>query len=559
MTLRSLSRRILAVWLPWWATERLTRHRPEVRERPFVTVSEVRGRMVVDATNLLARKAGLSPGMPLADARAVEPDVVAIPADPAGDLQALQSLGRWAFCFTPRVVPSPPDTLFLDVGGCAHLFGGEEALATKVREALNGFGLASRTALAGTPGAAWALSHYGSNGAGGTTTALPPVAGPDGTKDALADLPVAALRLEPGVAEALSSFGLDRIRALFDMESVKLDARFGSGPSRRLAQALGHLEEPLAPLRPPAPLEACRTFAEPIARASDIRAAVDDLLASLCRTLRRTEEGVRRLRLICRGVDGTRQSLVVGTSRPRRRREALAPLFAEKLDQVRPGFGIEEMVLRAEVVEAVEAVQRGWIGGAGMVADYADAPTAMPDWADSTPGRAAATLDWAGATPDCADATLDWAGATPDCADAEGLAGLLDRIGNRFGFGCIVRPWPRQSWLPERAVGKGALSSPAVPATCWPEGGRRRPLRLLSPPEPVDVRVDEPRGPPVFFVRRRQVCRVRTVAGPERLECEWWREDAPPRDYYWAEDDEGQRYWLYREEQARWFLHGLFG
>ena len=540
MTLRLLSRRILAVWLPWWATERLTRRRPEARERPFVTVSEVRGRMVVDATNLLARKAGLSPGMPLADARAVEPDVVAVPADPAGDLQALQLLGRWAFCFTPRVAPSPPDTLFLDVGGCAHLFGGEEALATKVREALNGFGLASRTALAGTPGAAWALSHYGSNGAGGTTTAFPSVAGPDGTKDALADLPVAALRLEPGVAEALSSFGLDRIRALFDMESVELDARFGSGPSRRLAQALGHLEEPLAPLRPPAPLEACRAFAEPIARASDIRAAVDELLASLCRTLRRTEEGARRLRLTCRGVDGVRQSLVVGASRPRRRREALAPLFAEKLDQVRPGFGIEEIVLRAEVVEAVEAVQTGWIGGADMVAGYADAATADR-----------------GTTPSCADAASDWAGA-PDCADAEGLAGLLDRIGNRFGFGCIVRPWPRQSWLPERAVGKGSLSSPAVSATCWPEG-RRRPLRLLLPPEPVDVRIDEPRGLPVFFVRRRQACRVRAVAGPERLECEWWREDALPRDYYWAEDDEGRRYWLYQEGPARWFLHGLFG
>lgn len=535
VTLRSLSRRILAAWMPWWPTERLTRRRPEARERPFVTVSEVRGRIVVDATNLQAHKAGLSPGMPLADARAVEPDVVAVPADPAGDVQALESLGRWAFRFTPRVALSPPDTLFLDVGGCAHLFGGEEALAAKVRQRLNGFGLASRTALAGTPGAAWALSHYGSNGNGGTT-AVPPVAGPDATKNVLANLPVAALRLESGVAEALSSFGLDRIRTLFDIESVKLDARFGSGPSRRLAQALGHLEEPLAPLRPPTPLEACRAFAEPIARAGDIRAAVDELLAGLCRTLRRTGEGARRLRLTCRGVDGTRQSLVVGTSRPRRRPEALAPLFAEKLDQVRPGFGIEEMVLRAEVVEAMEAVQTGWVGGAGMGAGCADA-----------------TLDWAGA-PGCAGAAT----ATPDLANAEGLGGLLDRIGNRFGFECIVRPWPRQSWLPERAVGKGSLSSPAVPATCWP-AGRRRPLRLLSPPEPVDVRVDEPRGQPVFFVRRRQVRRVRAVAGPERLECEWWRADAPPRDYYWAEDDEGRRYWLYREGAVRWFLHGLFG
>ena len=524
MTLHRCSRRILAVWLPWWSTERLVRRRPEARERSFVTVSEVRGRRIVDATNLQARKAGLSPGMPLADAMAVEPDVVAVPADPAGDARALESLGRWTLRFTPRVALSPPDTLFLDVGGCAHLFGGEEALAAKVRAGLSGFGLASRAALAGTPGAAWALSHYGGD-RNGDTTATPFVAGLAGTKNALAELPVAALRLEPGVAEALSSFGLDRIRALFDMESVKLDARFGSGPSRRLAQALGRLEEPLSPLRPAAPLEARRAFAEPISGAGDIRAAVDELLTGLCRTLRRTGEGARRLRLICRRVDGGRQSLVVGASRPRCRKETLAPLFAEKLDQVRPGFGIEEMVLRADVAEAVEVVQTGWTN------------------------------------------------ATPGSADAEGLTGLLDRIGNRFGFDRMVRPWPRQSWLPERAVEKGPLSPPAAPARCWPEG-RRRPLRLLSPPEPVDVAVDEQRGLPVFFVRRRQARRIRAAAGPERLECEWWCEDAPPRDYYWVEDDEGRRCWLYREAPARgpgasrpagvsrpprWFLHGLFG
>lgn len=479
----------------------------------------------MDATNLRARKAGLSPAMPLADAMAVEPGVVVVPADPAGDARALESLGRWSFRFTPRVAPSPPDTLFLDVGGCAHLFGGEEALAAKVRRELNGFGLASRAALAGTPGAAWALSHYGGDRNGGTTV-VPSVAGLAGIKNALAELPVAALRLEPGVTELLSSFGLDRIRTLFDMESAELDMRFGSGPSRRLAQALGRLEEPLAPLRPPAPLEACRAFAEPISRAGDIRVAVDELLAGLCQTLRRTGKGARRLRLTCLRVDGNRQSLVVGVSRPRAQKEALAPLFAEKLDQLRPGFGIEEMVLRADVVEVVEVVQAGW-------------------------------------TPD----------ATADSADAEGLAGLLDRIGNRFGFDCIARPWPRQSWLPERAVGEGPLSPPAASAKSWPEG-RRRPLRLLSPPEPVDVAVEEPRGPPVFLVRRRRARRVRAVAGPERLECEWWREDAPPRDYYWVEDDEGRRCWLYREAPARssetsrsaaasrpsrWFLHGLFG
>ena len=43
-------------------------------------------------------------------------------------------------------------------------------------------------------------------------------------------------------------------------------------------------------------------------------------------------------------------------------------------------------------------------------------------------------------------------------------------------------------------------------------------------------------------------------------------EDArPTRDYYLVEDDDGRRFWLYREglygretTAARWFVHGLF-
>ncbi len=43
---------------------------------------------------------------------------------------------------------------------------------------------------------------------------------------------------------------------------------------------------------------------------------------------------------------------------------------------------------------------------------------------------------------------------------------------------------------------------------------------------------------------------------------EWWRHQSPPptRDYFRVEDDEGQRYWLYRSggDFPQWFLHGLF-
>ena len=177
--------------------------------------------------------------------------------------------------------------------------------------------------------------------------------------------------------------------------------------------------------------------------------------------------------------------------------------------------------------------------------------------------------------------------------DEEELGDLLDRLGNRFGFGRIGRPVPHQSWLPERAAirrgvgdrngghGSGVADrlSPGplpAPAADWPEG-RRRPLRLLSPPEPVEATAPESGGPPPSFRRRGRSHRLRAAEGPERLECEWWREDGPRRDYYLVEDETGCRYWLFREGGgdsegaracgrmqdpeggSRWFLHGVFG
>jgi protein ImuB len=57
------------------------------------------------------------------------------------------------------------------------------------------------------------------------------------------------------------------------------------------------------------------------------------------------------------------------------------------------------------------------------------------------------------------------------------------------------------------------------------------------------------------------------VEGPERIAPEWWRDEgeAATRDYFRVEDEDGRRYWLFREDRLsvlenreRWFMHGLF-
>ena len=52
--------------------------------------------------------------------------------------------------------------------------------------------------------------------------------------------------------------------------------------------------------------------------------------------------------------------------------------------------------------------------------------------------------------------------------------------------------------------------------------------------------------------------------GPERIEQEWWLSKGQHRDYYCVEDEDGNRYWLFRSghyegtNTYQWFIHGFF-
>ena len=75
-----------------------------------------------------------------------------------------------------------------------------------------------------------------------------------------------------------------------------------------------------------------------------------------------------------------------------------------------------------------------------------------------------------------------------------------------------------------------------------------------------------PDGPPLRFRWRKVTHEVAALEGPERIAPEWWRCEAGlTRDYFRAEDSEGQRFWLFREglftretARPRWFMHGFF-
>jgi protein ImuB len=149
--------------------------------------------------------------------------------------------------------------------------------------------------------------------------------------------------------------------------------------------------------------------------------------------------------------------------------------------------------------------------------------------------------------------------------DREGnVAELVDRLANRLGQNAVGCMLARASHVPERAQRFAPVFAPAESA--W-RGAPPRPIRLLARPEPVEAVAPVPDDPPILFRWRRVPHRVRRADGPERLAGEWWRgaeEASVLRDYYRVEDEEGRRFWLFRdglyrpETAPRWFLQGVF-
>lgn len=471
----------------------------------------VGSRRLVAAADAAAQAAGISPGVAVAHARALVSDLVVADADPAADIAGLTKLAAWAAKrYSPLAAPNPPDGLWLDATGCAHLFGGEKRLLRSLVRRCAAMGVAARAAIADTAGAAHAVARFMP---GGQALVVPSGA----TATTIAPLPVAALRLPADAVDGLRRLGFERISQLMDIARAPLARRFGLELFRRLDQALGMAPEPIEPIFPAEIPRSRIGLAEPIATAGAINRVIERLSRDLCVELEARGQGARQLDLLCYRIDGGVQSLRAGTAKPSRDPKHLARLLGQLVETIDPGFGIELMMLMAPHTEPLAARQFG--------------------------------------------SGIEGEAPEPD------LAELIDRLIGRLGNDKLYRVVPVDSDVPERSVRRvPPLSSPA--GRLWPTRWKR-PARLLHPPEPVDTIAMMPDHPPAQFTWRGIRHRVHAVDGPERIHGEWWKAEAEAsavRDYFQVENESGMRFWLFRanngEDAAtgpmRWYLHGLF-
>ncbi|MGB8143035.1 MAG: DNA polymerase Y family protein, partial [Pseudolabrys sp.] len=113
---------MLSLWLRRFSTDRIARSRKS--SAPLVVTNRRGNSEILIAVDDAAERLGLSPGLALAQARAMHPGIDTVPEDTEADAALLESVADWCLRYTPLVACDAPDGLLLDISGCAHLYGG---------------------------------------------------------------------------------------------------------------------------------------------------------------------------------------------------------------------------------------------------------------------------------------------------------------------------------------------------------------------------------------------------------------------------------------------------
>jgi protein ImuB len=494
----------MALWFPRLPTDRLQRRKKEMPDAPpLVLVAKIDNALRLSAVDRKATSLGLTIGQPLANARAMLPELKVVTANDPADVKLLTQIADWCDRFTPFVALDGPRHLLLDVTGASHLFDGEQAMLDRIRNSLKGQGFAVRGALAGTAVAARALARHRDGAV--------IVSGEE--EKAMKPLPVEALNLDAVTTHAFRRAGLKTVGQVAGRKRSEITARFGAGVVTTLDLAFGRTQKPITPRAPPPDYWREQNFAEPIATEEVIRSTLKSLAQALAKILEQHGEGARRLEAVFFRADGAVRRIAIEMGVPTREPAIIERLFREKLDTLAdpldPGFGFDLIRLSTTHVERVtsEAVDLDASANAKSEINF-----------------------------------------------------LIDRLAARFGNDRIRTFQQHDTHVPEEAWVTVTAQHAQDSKLPWKKNQPakdvpRRPLRLFTRPGPVEFTTAH------HFTWRKMQRVVTQCEGPERIAMEWWHYEIPQitRDYFRVEDSEGRRYWLYRKGTLpEWFVHGVF-
>jgi protein ImuB len=457
-----------------------------------------------------AIRRGIAVGMSVAQARSIDDALVVRVLGEDGERAAQAALCDVADSFSPRVEDAGGGVVYLDAGGLGSLFPTESALANAMAQRALRLGLEAHVGLAATKVAAYLAARDG----GGVTVVTP---GEEWT--VLAPMPVGLLQPSPALAQTLRRWGLRTIGDLAMLPASAVGARLGPEGLALIRRARGEDEHPLVPRPAPMRFEEGMELDYGLDTLEPLAFVLRRLLESLTARL-----GVRGLvcgdvHLSLRLANRAHDERTVVVAAPSNDVKSLLALARLHLETYPPAAPVEAVRLGA-VPEHLRAAQLDLFRPAGPA-----------------PERLAATL--ARLAVICgADRVGAPVVADSHRPDAYGVAAFSAADRPSFAPGppgpSAVRPPPSA----EQAIGF-ALA-----------------LRAVRPPQAVEVHYDRGR---LDFVRGASLAgRVVHLAGPWRVQSDWWSERATRRDYYDVQLSDGGVYRLFCERGREWFVDGVY-
>ncbi|MEA2625954.1 MAG: protein ImuB [Candidatus Binatota bacterium] len=479
------------------------RAEPELRGHAVIVASGREPRASLLAVSAEAAAHGIRRGLSLAQARAISGSVTVRTAGPEMLRAAEDALADVADAFSPRVESAGGGVVHLDVDGLASLFGTEEHLASSLAARTRRAGFEASVGVASSKTAALLAARRSH----GPAMVLPP----EREREMLSPLPLSLLEPSAELAVTLDRWG---IRTVGDLGRLSVDAiasRLGEDGVALWKRAAGEDRQPLS-LRPrPLRFEevvdcewAIDSF-EPLSFL--LRAALERLIARL--DLRGLRAG--DLDLALRLADGGREERTVAVAAPTADAKVLLALVRASFERRSPRGAVESFRLSASP-ERPRPVEL----------ELFHPPGPAPEALDAAIARLVVI-----AGPDRVGRPVVVSSHRPE-------AFALDR------FAPPERPAPRTSGTVSVLALRAFRPPPAVHVVC----DRGRPDYVSGEPTSTT--------PPIHG-------RVVTLAGPWRLQGEWWSEAPLARDYYDAELTDGAVYRIYREHQGgRWFAEGTY-
>ena len=484
---------------------------PDEAAHPFVVSSGGHYPRVVEA-NAAARETGVRAGQLISAALAFAPELRSRDRDADAETRALAQLATWALTFTPSAGLAPPNAVVAEIGGSLRLFSGLPQIIARLADGAHALGYAARLGLAPTPGAALLFARAGRTQPVMTIAQLPGL---------LAPLPLTLVDLDDALRTTLGDAGITTFGQAAALPRDGLAHRGGADLMTTLDRVLGRVADPRSPFVPPPHFASRLDLPAPVRDTEALGFGVNRLVQELATWLTARGLGVTRLQLTLaherylrqRGLPATAVSFALGA--PARTPAHLTSVLRERLARVTLPAAVESITLTSEETAPLAGRNLGLLpGDEGMAV----------------------------------------------------LVPLVDRLRARLGEDAVVRVAPHAEHRPEQAMTDVAVSAVGSARPVAKRGARTRPekssehatRRLPDAPRPSWL-LAEPQPLAHLFEMKPWILRD----GPERIESGWWDGADVRRDYFIAENPNGEIMWIYRDhrygiDDGEWFLHGVF-